>query len=571
MLTKRQLLTILALTILATAPLSAAELQLKPGDHVAYIGNTLADRMQHAGWLEALIQDRFPKNQLVFRNLGFSADEVDKRPRTDNFGTADDWLGRVQADVIFAYFGYNESFAGESGIKSFRDKLAKFIDETRGKKYNGKSAPQIVLFSPIAHEDLKSPHLPDGSENNARLKLYTAAMAEVAKEKDVLFVDLFAPTQALYAQAKQPFTINGVHLNSEGNRQVAEVMDAALFGERKINWTALEKLRSAVVDKNFHWWNWYQVVDGYNVYGGRSKLAWHGQSNADVMSREMEVFEVMTQNRDKRVWAVAGGSDLTVDDSNTPKLIPVKTNKPGPLEGGRYPFLGGVEAIDKLKIAEGMEVNLFASEEQFPDLVNPVQMAVDTDSRLWVATWPTYPHWNPKKPLADKIVILPDEDGDGKADKLIVFAENLNSVTGFEFWGGGVLVAAAPDILFLKDTDGDDKADVKIRMIQGVSSADSHHTANSLVIGVDGGLYMSHGVFHVDAMETPTKTFRHKGTGVYRFDPRTFEYDFHFPHWSQPPRRCVRSMGLSVRQRWHERNGQLRQYWQRRGTAEAVV
>ena len=45
--------------------------------------------------------------------------------------------------------------------------------------------------------------------------------------------------------------------------------------------------------------------------------------------------------------------------------------------------------------APGMKVNLFADEKQFPELVNPVQMAWDTQGRLWVAVWPTYPHWTP--------------------------------------------------------------------------------------------------------------------------------------------------------------------------------
>ena len=92
-----------------------------------------------------------------------------------------------------------------------------------------------------------------------------------------------------------------------------------------------------------------------------------------------------------------------------------------------------------MKLDDGLEANVFASEEMFPELINPVQMATDTDGRIWVATWPSYPHWNPTKPMDDKILIFPDEDRDGKADRQMVFADKLNSVTGFEFWGGGVL------------------------------------------------------------------------------------------------------------------------------------
>ncbi len=524
-----------ALLLSLAAPGLAQKLELKKGDHISYVGNNLADRMQHDGWLETLIQARFPNHDLSFRNLGFTGDEIDKRPRSNNFGTPDHWLTRCKTDVVFAFFGYNESFAGEGGVDAFKKKLAAWVDHTLQQKYNGKSNARVVLFTPITHEDLKSPHLPDGKENNARLSLYAKAIIDVAKEKGVPAIDLFTASQKLYDANFRPMTMNGIHLTTEGNRQVAHVIDTYLFGlTPKHNRDHLKRLRAAILDKNFHWFNLYRTVDGYNVYGGRSKLNWHGQSNADVMQREMDVFEVMTANRQKRVWAVARGSDLKVDDSNTPPLLKVKTNRPGPLEGGKYPFLGGEEAIGKMKVAKGMKVNLFASEEMFPDLINPVQMSVDPDGRLWVATWPTYPHWNPKEELKDKLVILPDEDGDGKADKMIVFAEGLNSITGFAFWGGGVLVAAAPEIWFLKDTDGDDKADVKIRMFQGVSSADTHHTANALVVAPDGGLYWSRGVFHVTNAETPTKTFRSTRSGVYRFDPRTFEIDFHFPIGPNP-------------------------------------
>ncbi len=531
----RQSLSILTVMTLLAVPAAAAELQLQKGDHISYVGNTLADRMQHDGWLETLIQNRFPKDELVFRNLGFSADEIDKRPREANFGSPDQWLTRTQTSIVFAFFGYNESFAGAAGVDSFKAKLASFIDSTLKQNYNGKATARLVVFSPIAHENLHNPNLPDGSENNARLALYTNAMSEVCAEKNVPFVDLFSPSLQLYESTAEPLTINGVHLNPLGNRKIAEVIDAALFGAPAPHDPArLAKINEAVREKNFHWFNLYRTIDGYNVFGGRSKLSWHGQSNADVMQREMDIFEVMTANRDKRIHAVAQGGDLKVDDSNAPPLLEVKTNKPGPLEGGKYPFLGGEEAIEKMTVAAGMEINLFASEEQFPELINPVQTAVDTDGRLWVATWPTYPHWNPKEELRDKLVILPDENGDGKADELIVFADQLNSITGFEFWGGGVLVAAAPEIWFLKDTDGDDKADVKVRMLQGVSSADSHHTANALTIGPDGCLYWSRGIFNVCNMETPTGTFRSSASGVYRFDPRTFEINFHFPIGPNP-------------------------------------
>lgn len=512
------------------------KLELRQGDHIAYIGNTTADRMQHSAWLETYLHALHPNLNLTFRNLGFPGDELKLRQREDNFGSPDEWLTKTKASVVFCFFGYNEALKGPGALSGFRKDLADTIDGMLAQKYDGSAPPRLVFFSPIAHENLKSPHLPDGSANNENLALYTKAMQEVCEVKGVRFVDLFTPTQKLYAAAEKPLTMNGIHLLEHGDRAVADVIVKDLLGAEKIakDEKVLERLRQAVLEKNYYWFSRYRVVDGYNVFGGRSKLAWFGQSNADVMMREMEIFDVMTANRDQRVWAVAKGGDLVVKDDNLPEELEVKTNIPGKLPDGKHLYLSGEEGIDKMKIAEGMQVNLFASEEMFPELINPVQMAVDTNGRLFVSVWPSYPHWNPTEPRRDRIICLEDTNGDGKADKCTTFADELNSVTGFEFWGGGMIVAALPELWFLKDTDGDGKADHKVRMLQGLSSADSHHSANAMLVGPDGWIYWSRGIFNMAAMETPTSTFRSGQTGVHRFNPRTFEMEFHFPIGPNP-------------------------------------
>ncbi len=511
-------------------------LTLDKGDRIAIIGNTLADRMQHDAWLETYIHALFPEHDLTFRNLGYPGDELKTRMREENFGDPDQWLTKVQADVVFCFFGYNEALRGDAGLDQFRADLAETIDAMLAQTYNGKTAPRLVMFSPIAHENLHSPHLPDGSANNRNLQNYTAAMQDVCQSKSIAFVDLFQPTKALYAEAEQPLTINGIHLSEDGGRALAGVITRELFvnAQLALDEPLLAKLREAIQERNYYWFSRYRVIDGYNVFGGRSKLAWFGQSNADVMMREMEIFDVMTANRDRRVWAAARGSDLVVKDDNLPPEVPVRTNKPGDLEDGGFSYLSGQEAISKMTLAKGMQVNLFASEEMFPELVNPVQMAVDPDGHLYVSVWPSYPHWNPTKPREDRILCLRDDDGDGVADRCVIFADELNSVTGFEFWGGGMIVAALPELWFLKDTDGDGKADLKVRMLQGLSSADSHHSANAMLLGPDGWLYWSRGIFNVAAIETPTRTYRSGQSGVHRFNPRTFEMEFHVPIGPNP-------------------------------------
>jgi len=169
--------------------------QLQPETRIAVVGNTLADRMQHAGWLEALLQAAYPQHRLVLRDLGFSGDSLTERPRSDNFGSPDEWLTKVRADVIIACFGYNESWAGAAGLEKFRGDLTAFVKQTQGQQYNGRSAPQIVLCSPTWFEDLRLSELPDGESTNANLAMYTAEMGRLAGELGLPFVNLFEATR----------------------------------------------------------------------------------------------------------------------------------------------------------------------------------------------------------------------------------------------------------------------------------------------------------------------------------------------------------------------------------------
>src|SRR5262249_55824439 len=153
-------------------------------------------------------------------------------------------------------------------------------------------------------------------------------------------------------------------------------------------------------------------------------------------------------------------------------------------------------------------------------------------------TMPSYPHYLPGVPPNDKILILEDTKGVGKADKCTVFAEGLYLPTGFEFGKGGVFVAAQPNMLFLKDTDGDDKADFKETILHGFGTGDSHHAMHMFLWGPDGGLYFHEGIFHRTNTETPYGPLRQRDAGIYRFQPRNFKletfvsYNFANP-WGQ--------------------------------------
>ena len=514
---------------------SGGPLKLNKGDRIALIGNTLADRMQHDGWLETLIHARFPRHELVVRNLAVAGDEVVTRARSMDFGTPDEWLTKVGADVIFAFFGFNESFKGEEGLPQFKADLDQWIKETAKKNYGGKGPPRIVLFSPVANERHRDPNRPDPSANNKNIALYAAAMAEVAKANGVQFVDLFAPSQTLYAQAAREgksLTHNALHLTEEGGRLLAPQIFRRVFDETAPEGN-FEKLRNAVNEKSWQWHQRYRTIDGYNVYGGRSREAYEQGpggprlTNFKVMQEEMAQRDVLTANREKRVWAVARGGDLKVDDANLPPVTPVKSNRRGPNPDGSFTFLGGEEAIAKMTLAPGLKINLFADEKQFPELVNPVQMAWDTKGRLWVAVWPNYPERTPTSKKGDSLLVFEDTDRDGRADKCTPFLDDLNAPTGFQFYKDGVLVMQAPDLWFVRDTNGDGKGDWKERVLMGLDSADSHHTTNSMCYEPGGAVYLSDGVFHRTQVETPDGPVRNIDGAVYRFEPRTGRFDRH--------------------------------------------
>ncbi len=518
---------------------------LNLGSHIAFVGNGLADRMQHAGALETLIHAKYPKHELVFRNLAVTGDELVTRARSKDFGTPDEWLTRTGTDVIFAFFGFNESFAGPDGLPKFKADLAAFLSETRSRNYGTHGSPHIVLFSPIANEILPDSNYAIPAANNRNLALYAAAMAEVAGDRaGVTFIDLFAPSQQLYAEAAahgRSLTFNGLHLTAAGDAALAPIIFKALFGEAVPpgNFTALQ---TAVNAKNQEWHSRYRTMDGFNVYGDRSKLAYESAkdkpklTNNQIMQEEMAQRDVLTANRDRQLWAIARGEHTPPAVIPLPPVTPFGTNKPGPNPDGTYNFLSADEALAKMTLAPGVKVNVFASEKEFPELANAVQMAWDPQGRLWVSVWPNYPERTPTSTLGDSIIILEDTNHDGRADKCIHFLDNLNCPTGFQFYKDGLLVMQAPDLWFARDTDGDGQADTKERVLMGLDSADSHHTANSLVYEPGGAILLSDGVFHRSQIETALGPVRNIDGAIYRFEPRTgkFEtyasYNFMNPH-----------------------------------------
>jgi len=505
--------------------------ELQRNDTIASIGNALGERFQHIGALEIPFQQLLPDHQLSFRNMAVSGDQVDNFPRNKGFTPMDAYLQHVEADIIFCFFGYNESFDDKPG--DYAKRLTDFVRKLRGYQPNGRSFPRIVLFSPIAHEDLEDPNLPDGRANNRRLAQYTEATRTAAEKAGVTFVDLFTPSKRLYRENDAPLTLNGVHLNHFGQRLIGKHIAETLVGG-KVEEEPDEALVAAVQDKNWHWFNRYRAVDGNDVWGGRSQLKFvNDQTNAEVLQHELVMIDQMTANRDQVIWAAAQGEKLEVDDGNVSPPIPVISNVGGgsassnAAKEGSLEYVSGEEGIERMTVPEGFEVNLFADESLFPEVVNPVQMQVDTKGRLWAAVWPTYPKWEPLQEMRDALVILEDTDGDGQADSCKEFARVHNPL-GFEFWNGGVLVTSQPDLIFLRDNDGDDVADERYIILNGFGSADTHHTANNLIFGPGGHIYWQSGIFLQHNHEHPWgPPLTATNSAMYRWDPRRMTIALH--------------------------------------------
>ncbi|MGB4707197.1 MAG: PVC-type heme-binding CxxCH protein [Fuerstiella sp.] len=513
----------------STAAIADTSFEFKQNDVVAIFGNGLADRMQHDPWVETVLQANLKGLNVRFRNMSFSGDMVNKRPRNAGFTNDTEYLQHVAPDVIFIMYGYNESHAGPAGAAAYEGELVKLVESYRALRKQAGVDARFVLFSPIAYENTGSPHLPEGTELNTNLKAYTVATQKAAAASQATFVDLYSPTLNLFQTSDEQFTLNGIHLNAKGYEQLAGIISDRLLGIPAPPANSLSAVYAAIKDKNWHWHNRYRATDGNDIWGSRSVLSFvDGQTNADVLTHELKMLDLMSANRDKVIWAAAEGQTIAVDDSNVPPPIEVISNVGGgsksssAVKEGSTDYLSPEDSLKQIKVPDGFQLNVFASEVMFPDFANPVQLQVDGKGRLWAASWNSYPKWEPGAELKDSLMIFEDTNNDGVADSRKVFA-HVHNPLGFEFWGGGVLVTSGPDLLFLKDTDGDDKADVRYPILQGLGTSDTHHAANNLIYGPDGGIYWQSGIFLVHNHETPWKqNLNTGGSGLYRFDPRTF-------------------------------------------------
>ncbi|MDB4703781.1 GDSL-type esterase/lipase family protein [Akkermansiaceae bacterium] len=527
--------------------LSAEPLRIRKGDSIVILGNTFAERMQLFGYFEVFLHTRFPDHNLRVRNMGWSADEVDQRIRPQGFPKLSAELKEHRADLLFLCFGFNESFQGATGLDHYKAELGNFFKKLQGQKFNGESAPRIVLVSPIPFEKLDKGS-PNSDEGNRRIQLYSTASETVAQEHGVRFLDLFTPMLERASNiSNRKITINGVHLSEYGDWAVSQLMarGLGLWRDDLSLPTATprdEKFRRAVYEKNHYYFTWWHPPNASYIHGGRNKTR-----GAMHLANEREQRKLLIEASERELWAMEKPKLSEVWGAEPVEGKPVwfptpgSRDIPGVAKGQEAQWevesdgpsdkhlRTPQEQLAMFKISDGYEVNLFASEQRFP-IANPFAIRFDAKGRLWVANSPTWPHSLPGQQPRDSLVILEDKDRDGVADKHSVFLDKMKLIHGFALADGGAFVAQVPNLILAKDKTGNGKADWMQTVLHGFGAEDAEHAMNNFRWSPGGSLHFSQGIFYHSQIETPFGPRRVRDAAVFRYTPNEHRLEIPVSH-----------------------------------------
>lgn len=504
--------------------------QVEASERIALIGNSTGERMSLFGNFETRLMMRHANKRPVVRNFCWPADEVGVRQRPGNYTTIDDPYRVFSPTTLVCFFGFNESFAGDSveAIEQFKKQYEALLDEESRRIRADGNHPKFILVTPIAFEATGNPLQPDGVAENRRIEKYANAVCELANKLQLPVVRLFDETLRAFSESPgNQYTINGVHLNEAGDALVSKLMDKQLFGDEELpNAVEYERVREVVNDKSWLHLQDYRMLNGWYVYGGRR--TW----DTETFPGEFQKIRKMVAVRDQYLWDLCSGEAVAPepDDSTTGETFIPETTFGSRDDGFRkmrepttliYPT--PEDSISQMTVPDGFEVECFASEREFPELANPSQIAFDAKGRLWVSCMINYPQWLPGSARpSDRLLILEDTDQDGKADKCTTYYDELICPTGFEFYRDGVIVVDEPRILFLRDSDGDDRADEVTHLLDGIGTDDTHHAMGAFEYSSGGRLHMLEGIAMSTTLETPWGPRRQEGaSGAYVWELET--------------------------------------------------
>ncbi len=296
---------------------------------------------------------------------------------------------------------------------------------------------------------------------------------------------------------KPELRTDSIHLSAAGYRQAAMALSAAL---QSADPAAVERLRQAIIRKNQWFFHQSRPANMAYVFGFRS----HEQGqNAEEIPRYDEILAAEQQ----RITQLAS---LPAD----PPAPPAEVTRSRAAEFTPQP-------TPEFIIDDDWEVTLWAEN---PMLNKPIQMNFDAAGNLYVASSVAYPMIEVGQTPDDRILVLADRDGDGRADHSREFAGGLLIPTGVLpaiSPGGnpGVYVAQSTDLLWIEDTDGDGVGDSTTRVLSGFGTEDTHHNLHTLTRLPDGRIAMAQSVYTRTNTETPAGVVRMDAGGGFALDP----------------------------------------------------
>ncbi len=489
------------------APFANGRFVPQPNEVMVFTGQENLVREQKAGELEALLAHGFAGKQPRFRSMAWEGDTVYEQWRDLNFGDWKAQLDAAGAGIVIAQFGQIEALDGKARLAEFASAYHRLLDQFTAR------TPRLVLLSPMPFQPHALPHAPDLTQRNEDVQAYAEAVRQIARQRGALFVDLFS---ALQNDPQADLTDNGLHLNAKGLRHVARLI-ARELGVSSSESDDLNPLREAIVEKNRLWFDCWRPANWSFVYGDRvTQLFGKPAEDYPSLRESFESHKSLIAWHDELIHTTANGRPFT-----TAKPVVARAPEPAP-----EPVLTPGQQLAAFTVAEGYEVNLFASEAL--GVAKPVQFAWDEKGRLWVACSPTYPHTLPGVKPSDFILVLEDTDHDGVADKSSRFAEGLTMVQGVEPSANGAYVCDFDRLIHLIDNNGDGQADETRVLFSGFGIGDTHQLANSISHGPDGALWFTQGLHAFSRVETPHGLAILEKAGLWRLDPRTLKLESYF-------------------------------------------
>ena len=282
---------------LLSITLPASAVTFEDNDTVVLLGNTVIERAQKYGHLETAISLSAGKNNLKFRNLGWSGDTVFGTARS-YFGPPKEGFDRLKSDltelkpnVVIVCYGAVAAFDGEKGLTEFISGY-----ETLLSMIKSSAAPrEIVIVSPPPAESLGAP-MPDMAKHNKRLALYSEALGDLAAKHKLRFADFFTTLGS-----SKGLTDNGLHFTSEGYQTASpkfvEALGLTLATGNQLQSEHARKLREATVAKNkLFFFRWRPANETYLRLFRK-----HEQGNN---VRELPMFDPLIAEAEKEIEAL---------------------------------------------------------------------------------------------------------------------------------------------------------------------------------------------------------------------------------------------------------------------------